>query len=58
MDKLFALGVGESVRFYEKQIPSIFEKYKTITLHNGFIKLYGDDTIRYGNQKNINFFVG
>jgi len=40
MDKLFALGVGESIRFYEKQIPDIFEKYKTITLHNGFIKLY------------------
>ena len=40
MDKLFALGVGESVRYYEKSIPNIFDKYKTITLHNGFLKLY------------------
>jgi len=26
-------------------------------LSHRFIKLYGDDTIRYGNQKNINFLL-
>jgi hypothetical protein len=26
-------------------------------LQNGFIKLYGDDTIRYGNQTKINFLL-
>ena len=26
-------------------------------LQNGFIKLYGDDTIRYGNQSKINFLL-
>jgi hypothetical protein len=26
-------------------------------LQNGFIKLYGDDTIRYGNQAKINFLL-
>ena len=26
-------------------------------LQNGFIKLYGDDNIKYGHQKKINFLL-
>jgi len=38
--KLFILGVGESINNYSKYIPNIFEQYSTITIHNGLIKLY------------------
>ena len=38
--KLFAIGVGESVRAYQDKLPYIFENYDTITVHNGLLKLY------------------
>jgi hypothetical protein len=38
--KLFILGVGESINHYSKYISNIFEQYSTITIHNGLIKLY------------------
>ena len=38
--ELYAIGVGESVRAYENKLPSIFSQNKTITIHNGLIKLY------------------
>ena len=38
--ELFAIGVGESVEIYKNKLPTIFEQYKTITIHNGLVKLY------------------
>lgn len=40
LKSLFAIGVGESVKVYEDKLHFIFERNKTITIHNGMIKLY------------------
>lgn len=37
--KLFAIGVGEAVKKYEQHLSKIFNEYKTITIHNGLLKL-------------------
>jgi len=54
-----------SIKSIEKMILNKFKNIQNRSiscriqeqLQNGFIKLYGDDTIRYGNQKNINFLL-
>ena len=54
-----------SIKSIEKMILNKFKNIQNRSiscriqeqLQNGFIKLYGDDTIKYGNQKKINFLL-
>ena len=58
-------AVISSIKQIEKLILEKFKLYndKTIAcrineqLQNGYIKLYGDDTIKYGKHKEIHFFL-
>ena len=54
-----------SIKSIEKMILNKFKNIQNRTiscriqeqLQNGFIKLYGDDNIKYGHQKRINFLL-
>ena len=54
-----------SIKSIEKMILNKFKNIQNRTiscriqeqLQNGFIKLYGDDNIKYGHQKKINFLL-
>ena len=54
-----------SIKSIEKMILNKFKNIQNRSLScriqeqlaNGFIKLYGDDTIKYGNQEQINFLL-
>ena len=54
-----------SIKAIEKMILNKFKNLQHLNLScriqeqltNGFIKLYGDDSIRYGRQNNVNFLL-
>ena len=59
------LNIDEFIKSIEKMILNKFKNIQNRSiscriqeqLQNGFIKLYGDDTIRYGPQTKINFLL-